>query len=38
MLDNEHHMYPEHYELLPWIFQTLPSELEPEAGISDQLC
>ncbi len=28
LLNNEHHMYPEHFELLPFVKNSLPVELE----------
>jgi len=39
--DDEHHMYLEHFELLPWIMQALPPTLEVENGpqrCSELLC
>ena len=28
LLNDDHHMYPEHFELLPWVITKLPVDLD----------
>ena len=30
ILNDDHHMYPEHFELLPWVMSQLPIDLHPQ--------
>lgn len=37
LLNDDHHMYPEHFELLPWVLTNLPVTLDSDLVHSD-LC